>query len=224
MDMMAIRRQVLAFNGLPQEYQKYDWVQSNSMNARIDTGVSGDDNTLGIICTFMPIELVNSYAGIFGNYKNENDYYCWRVILSARTAQYFNAQLYICCGNNSAGGGTNTLYPTFNGTSMVNKKFTVRMSYGTATITGEKEETKTTPYKEKQINDTTIAIGSSRPSADGGSSKFRFYAFKIYSHDKLIRDYRPCVRKSDNKAGFYDMVNHTFNPSIGSQDFIAGND
>ena len=139
---------------------------------------------------------------------------------------FYNRKLYKFIVAHSSGnwGGTNSLYPTFNGTSMVNKKFTVRMSYGTATITGEKEETKTTPYAEKLTNETTIAVGASRPAVTGGSSKFRFYIFKMWSQDKLIRDYRPCIRKSDNKAGFYDMVNHTFNPSIGTADFIAGND
>mgnify|MGYP007122046486 CR=1 FL=1 len=76
------------------------------------------------------------------------------------------------------------------------------------------------------ISTKNICIGSvSTTNTSGYATKARFYgSFKIFKQNELIRDYYPCVRLSDNTAGFFDVVNRTFNPSIGSVDFIAGND
>lgn len=44
--------------------------------------------------------------------------------------------------------------------------------------------------------------------------KVRLYSCQIYDNDTLVRDYVPCVRKSDGERGLWDKVNKTFNTPI----------
>lgn len=45
---------------------------------------------------------------------------------------------------------------------------------------------------------------------------------KIYNGDTLIRDFIPVIRKSDNVAMMYDLVNSEFYPNVGTGSFTAG--
>lgn len=56
----------------------------------------------------------------------------------------------------------------------------------------------------------------------GGST--RIYSFKYYnsSTNALLADYVPCYRKSDNVAGFWDVVSETFKTNSGSGSFTVG--
>ena len=175
----------------------------------------------------MPIDLVQSYTGVFGNYKSENDNYCWRIICLANTSVYFKAAFYYTLGNGSpGGGGTGSFDPVGTRIEALNQKIKFTMTYGKLILSsvGLDNVTKTVANMTKTANTNNIIIGALSIGNTGGTTKFHIYRFKIWSPDKLIRDYHPCVRLSDNKAGFYDMVNYTFNSSIGSVDFVAGND
>ena len=73
-------------------------------------------------------------------------------------------------------------------------------------------------------NTTNIGIGNAKfapASAYNESHIVTWYGFRVWKDDTLIRDYVPCVRMSDMKAGFYDKVNHTFNPSVAQSEFFA---
>ena len=50
----------------------------------------------------------------------------------------------------------------------------------------------------------------------------KIYAFKVYRSGVLIHDYYPCYRKSDNKAGVYDIIAQEFKQGL--NDLLAGND
>lgn len=212
-------------DALPPKYTKYDWLRTSGHNARIDTGVSGDDETLQIKCTLMPVVLVDSNISVFGNYKSYSDHYCWRCMTTGTSSSDYYRMYMVTAGNNSPNGGTYGIYTTGT-TNHVGDKMVIDMSYGECTLTGRTVFTRTIPYAQKTANPTNIALGSLHPTnvTNSNATQFRIYNFKLWSHGKLVRNYIPCVRKSDNKAGFYDSVNHTFNPSIGSVDFVAGND
>ena len=45
------------------------------------------------------------------------------------------------------------------------------------------------------------------------------YETKIYEDGILIKDFIPCIRKSDNKVGMYDLVNATFHTNQGTGEF-----
>lgn len=52
----------------------------------------------------------------------------------------------------------------------------------------------------------------------------KLYGCQVYDNNILIRDYKPCYRKSDNKPGVYDVVTHTFLTNAGTgADFTVGN-
>lgn len=53
-------------------------------------------------------------------------------------------------------------------------------------------------------------------------SSNKWYYVKIYSNSDLVRDFIPVKRKTDNKVGLYDLVEHKFYGNNGSGDFIAG--
>ena len=57
-------------------------------------------------------------------------------------------------------------------------------------------------------------------------SKIRLYDFKVYDNDTLVRNFIPCIRKSDNKPGLYDLANNEFytNQGTGDTDFTVGPD
>ncbi len=56
------------------------------------------------------------------------------------------------------------------------------------------------------------------------SGGVRIYYCKIWDNDTLVRDFIPCYRKADNKAGLYDLVNGEFYTNQGTGKFILGNE
>ena len=56
----------------------------------------------------------------------------------------------------------------------------------------------------------------------GTNSKLRLGYFKVYSGSTLLADYIPCYRKSDNVAGFYDVVSESFKVNQGTGSFEVG--
>ena len=58
---------------------------------------------------------------------------------------------------------------------------------------------------------------------DGGNYlKGKTYYLKLWSDGELVRDFIPCNRISDEKAGLYDVVGKTFYPSTSSDEFVKG--
>lgn len=52
----------------------------------------------------------------------------------------------------------------------------------------------------------------------------RYYYYKIYQDNILIRNFVPCYRKLDNEIGMYDTVNGVFYTNQGTGTFIKGPD
>lgn len=212
------------YDSWPKEYERVDYLQGIGDRTYIDTGIAGDDDTIIMDFTIMPITR-GSYSGhIVGNHNGE-DKKCWRFIQSASTIDgAFNFTL------NSRKAGASPRSPIINDIStIINNKFNIRMQYnlGTVIYDGVVYTTSTTETTEEKSN-LNIIIGANGPNVVGGTSTVsyaRFYNhFKIQKQGAVVRDYIPCIRKSDNKPGFYDLINKTFNPSLGDRDFIAGND
>lgn len=55
-----------------------------------------------------------------------------------------------------------------------------------------------------------------------GYGKGKIYSFKYYESGKLVRDMYPCIRKSDNKPGMYDIITNQFFTNSGTGEFITG--
>lgn len=53
-------------------------------------------------------------------------------------------------------------------------------------------------------------------------SLIKLYSCKMYYENKLVRDFIPCYRVSDNKPGLYDLVNNIFYINQGTGEFVVG--
>ena len=225
-NILEYKRKMLFVNPqriLPSAYTKCDYLETIGYDTRIDTGVAGDDTTLQFAGE---IEILNfiSYASLFNNWRSGN-YKLWRLILPEQKTNNF-----LIAGTYHEISRVVYLGPhTFEDQNLP-FRFTFLLKYQYIEIIDSNgtKYTRESNYEDdgRLENSDNIALGSQSVSMGGTTDGFksRFYSFKIYKQGKLVRNYKPCVRKSDNKPGFYDLVNQTFNPSIGSQDFIAGND
>ncbi len=59
-------------------------------------------------------------------------------------------------------------------------------------------------------------------SSLGNFAQTKMYSCKIYESGLLVRNFIPVVRKSDSKAGLYDMVNRVFYENQGTGNFNFG--
>lgn len=215
MGMMELRRQIIASQELPPQYKKVDSIWSYRYGGQVDTGVAGADN-LKIQAIFM-VDFFAAYVGLFGNYLDENTN-CWRVILSSSD----NGSMIATTGHKASGGGASVNV----GSDYKNRKITALLDYNSVTFqaNGNTYTGSTSGKPLGNSNTTNIGIGNSKvaPTASFDATDIvTWYGFRIWQNDVLIRDYVPCVRMSDMKAGFYEKVNHTFNPSIAQSDFFA---
>lgn len=202
----------MQYDGLPPEYQRVDYLKNTGTIAHIDTGVGNGPN-LKIEYTFLAENYVQ-YAAMIGNFTSGQK--GWRVIINTTLSLLINAY----------SGSYSTLAPA--GGTITNSKITVVFDTQKSKAidgTGTVEKTAAEITGSDRVANIALGRNGVSPGATGtGTVIFRFYDCRIWDNSKLIRNYVPCYRKSDNKAGFYDTVNHTFNPSIGSVDFVAGYD
>ena len=196
---------------LPPMYKRCDYLQAQGDRAVIDTGVAGNNDALKFDFCFN-VDRFLTYRGFFTNYSSETAN-CWR--LSAGTSE--TSVLYTSNTRTNA-----SRYVTIN---YIGHKTTVIFDKSSFEITANGQTiTQTTPITTGTANNTTIYINSSRRYAQTRDDIIKWYYFRIFDNWTLIRDYIPCIRVSDSIAGFYDTVNRTFNPSIGTVNFIAGYD
>lgn len=66
-------------------------------------------------------------------------------------------------------------------------------------------------------NAQSMLIGRGR----NANCDLQVYNFKFYDGDTLVRDMKPCRRKSDDAIGMYDRITKTFYQSVGTP--ILGN-
>ena len=83
----------------------------------------------------------------------------------------------------------------------------------------------TKSYAPNSINQTTLKLFTrgDTPNTSYSNTHIKMYECKITSNGNLIRDFVPCVRKSDNEPGLYDRVNNVFYTNAGSGTFLKGN-
>lgn len=203
---------------LPSTYQRYDWLLLTGHNAKIDTGVSGANSALKIVfdCMMLSNGTYGSYYGIFGNATSGKKY--WVMRRPAQSDDSSVTKWMVCLGNT----GSQTVVAPYGAETLLDKKTNYVFEYGKVIANGV---VVTSAESSEAAYDGNIMIGTTSSTSSGiALSQSRIWGFKMWNGEELVRDYIPCVRKSDSKAGFYDLVNGTFNPSIGSAEFVAGMD
>lgn len=216
MDVMGIRRAIIAGQDqfIPPEYQKYDYLQTDAYKSYIDTGVAGNDDSIKIDLTLVPYTQGNYYP-ILGNYNGNNQNSCWMLRYGGNARQ-----LSFVLNNNKV---TSSYLLAVDDSTVVGKKLKIHMEKGYAVVDNNGNEYSCTTTGSETQSTLNIYIGNYATPVTYGAYN-RLYAVKISKGGVLVRNYVPCYRKLDNKAGFYDTVKCTFNPSIGTSDFVAGND
>lgn len=207
---------------IPPAYKKYDYIQTTGTASYFNTGVAGNDNTIQMDFTIMALGKGSYSGGIVGNHDTEQ-LKCWRFIQGS--ASNYNG--YCMTLNNRRAGSSSTASVTAID-SIINKKIKAHMEYGYGYLEYNNVKYSITPANDTYDTSTlNIAIGINGPTKTGSKTAIshRFYgSFKIRKGGKLIRNYFPVVRKYDGKVGFFDTVNGTFNPSIGTAEFKIGVD
>ena len=200
------------------EYEFVDYLTTVGYQTIINTGVNGNTTDLKI---YGDADLIKfkQYYSLFGNSINDS-YRNWGFLQSSSTsATWLLFRVYD--GNATVG----VSYDPIPWDSGFNFKFNLSQDYIQCWMNGQEKISIATDV-EKTANTVAICIGSTRYNYTNTDldNVYRIRSFKFWSGDTILRDYKPCVRLSDNKPGFYDLVNQTFNPSIGAKDFVPGYD
>lgn len=205
-NLLGIRRMMM--NAQP--YVFVDHIVGTGYKSHIDTGVPGDDDTLKFEGCFS-CDTYTEWFAFFGNYTKSGDNY-WRL---AFTDSDIGSLSWVT--NASAGFASRARQG-----SLVNFRvpFMIENLHAIYTVDGHVTEGTRTSKTSGVTNNTNIAIGSlNTTNNSGGYTKTTWYYFKIYQGETLIRDYKPCLRISDRKYGFFETLSKTFCPSIGTVDF-----
>ena len=196
-------------SAIPSEYQEVEYIQGTS-NARIDTGVQGNNDDL-VISGKVYLNKFSAYQGFFGNYIDE-DHNTSRLILDASANGAVIVDINRRVANSSAPGVG--FYAGNVGEFKVSK--TKLIFNGTEYSYGG--------VNNATANDTNILLNVANPASTTSNSELyrRWYYFRINDGDTALRNYIPCYRKSDNKPGMYDTITNQFFASSGTEEFTAG--
>lgn len=116
--------------------------------------------------------------------------------------------LYINSGTNLwyqySVGGSSAATP-----DLVNTDRIIKTDKNILYVDGVVKQTKDVATFQSTVN-MYIGTINTNGSLDGRYFTGKIYYFKIWDNGTLVRSYLPCIRKSDNKVGFYEEVNGDF--------------
>jgi hypothetical protein len=186
-------------NKIPQEYQELDYIQSSGTQW-IDTGVNGD----GLGTFEIKFNTLGTMERPFEMYF-------------AGRAATTTVKIYENAGDHNIVAQQDpnvwVLFPAID-----TKDHVIKVSEEGI----YKDGTKIVDYTPGAWGPKSYIIANSQDENIPASMKI--YYLKMYTDGMLVRDYIPCYRKSDNVTGLYDLVNNQFYVSIGSENFIKGNE
>ena len=83
------------------------------------------------------------------------------------------------------------------------------------------DNTTTTVTNNSFSTPTPLTIFALNDAVDGvvENSNTKLYSLKIYDSNKLVRDFVPCYRNSDQVLGLYDTVENKFYTNNGTGNF-----
>ena len=189
-----------ASSELPAGYRKIEYIQSSGTQA-INTGVAAAND---LVCT---AEMALTSAAL-GNNRN----YVFGVSGGGIRIQYsYSAGAFLGWGRST------TSAVQF---AVDTSKHTAIASYAAFKLDGVTVFTPSTA-----ISDTTTTLALFARNAGGSLTDYatglKMYGCTIEKNGELIRNFIPCVRLSDSKAGFYDTIGESFYGSAGSGDFLT---
>lgn len=176
--------------GISEKYKVVDYVETNGTQY-IDTGFKPNQNTK-VVVDFHANDVAKHVWGSRIEWRNNSFLCCWEN------------NFYWCVQINAA---------NFNGGSFDAKtRHTVEMSCTEFKVDG----TTTATYSVDAFQCTNnLLIASVQNSEQSENFVGKYYSFKVYDGNNLVRDYVP-VKDSQGVYGLYDRINDTFSSSTGS--------
>lgn len=203
MDMMELRRKLISYrraSRLPKEYQEVEYIKTLPQYTDAEQTVSGGSYTC-FVCTNIPNANIKTILCKYGivKYINKGNY----------------SPMFIA----SHQGGSIGASAPFATAGPSQNAITTTPTYSNITMLSDVVNEYSLTYQQNSAHYLRIG-GWSDPQWTAYGS---YYYVKVYGNDdSLIADFVPCYRKSDNKAGLYDLISEMFYNSDGSNDFISG--
>jgi len=195
---------------LPSDYQQIEYIKATGTQY-IDTGYKVSSENLKVqIKLDLPTLLGAGGLSLFGS-NNGSEVYDLVPFHKAWDFKNFKHWL----GNSkerlkiSYGSSTNTI------------TYTVNNNMLTCTLNGDSSSAN---YSGSIITGQNFYIfgKNNNGTSDEKGNGYTLYYLRIYDNDVLVRSFIPCIRKSDNTAGLYDLVNCVFYTNSGSGTFAVG--
>lgn len=199
-----------SINFLPSTYQYTEYLQSTGTQY-IDLGYIPKDNS-GVEVQFMYDQKTSSYQGPFGTQSSSATADSFRMAgITSRDAWGMHT--------GDVGSTNGALYTT-------NTLYTVSMNkFGNYEIisNGSNILTAVSSSSNHYSNDVNSLYLFGRNTNSGLTHPFfgKIYYFKLYEDKQLIHYLVPCIRKSDNKPGMYDLISRVFYTNNGSGEFVV---
>lgn len=189
-DIKLITASKLPANALT-DYDELEYVESNTFNNPIDTGIEA---TLDNLWKFkMTVALTN--VSVLNTYLFECGGLNYQVWLQPSVPRFFiNYQ-----------HGNSAYQATSGHTFIKDKVFDIEFGVNSATVDG------TTTLMNYATGENYSTSGNFNIFSSRSTVCYaRVYACQIIHNGQVLRDLIPAKRKSDNKAGFYDLVSNSF--------------
>lgn len=188
---------------LPSDYQEVEYLESTGTQY-IDTGVKGKT---GLKASGAIMLTASQTCIALGCYSPQR---CYMLSFNSNVPRYGYVDWYTAIA-----------------AVTVNEKYNFEVSFeksaqylklnGTTVISSANATTFTNNYN-------MFAFAYSDSGSAGDFAKCRFYSLNLYDNGTLIREFVPCYRKSNNVAGFYDLLNDAFYTNQGTGSFVVGAD
>lgn len=79
-----------------------------------------------------------------------------------------------------------------------------------------------TPYSNNNDIYGSLYLFSIHSETTVTGAGIRLYGCKLFTGQTLVRNFIPCIRKSDNEPGLYDTINNIFYTNQGTGKFSYG--
>lgn len=179
---------------LPEEYEQVEYVLNTTWEEHIDLWLVGN-NTLKVSFLLMPTYL-----------NNDNGYIWWIWSSNDFLLTTYQSKFRMHNGWNYVDTATTT----------INTLYDLRIDNAWITINWGKYNLPAWtnyPTHNLWIYQVEWQTTSTAP-------RFRTYWLRIWNQWEFVRDYVPCIRKSDGAVWFYDLVNGIFHTNQGGGAFV----
>lgn len=203
-----IRRSLIT-NRLPYEYQEVEWIEGDSTNFYLNTGVKMDLTKETYVEGKFLIPAGGNRRYIFGSYSGT-----YNVNIEIRTDN--RLRLYMGADRSVSADSISINTPEIS-------TFSYNPFTNTATTTyGQIIASDVYDYKGEHPNNVSLFTDTRK--SDSPFTGIRVYYYKHIENGNEKCHLIPCYRKSDNVIGMYDLVSKSFKINELTGTFTKGND